>query len=78
MRQIAIPDDLAREVEAKGNELSDFAILAIRHELARQIPVEGQTFGEILAKGYQWPTFEGSVRPDGIPWSEIEAPCDPA
>lgn len=78
MKMVAIPDDLAKRVEAAGKDLSQFVVAAIEKELAKPRNVAGKTLAELEKEGLTFPTFQGAPRDDGRPWSEIEASCDPA
>ncbi len=75
---VAIPDELAERVEAAGKNLSEFVVTAIEKELAKPVHAEGKTLAELEAGGWVFPTFIGRPRTDGVPWSEIEAACDPS
>jgi len=77
MRAIQIPDELAERVEAKGITLERFVIDALEEKLATTGGVQGRTLNELLAEGWTLPTVSGLPRPDGRPWSEIEAACEP-
>lgn len=78
MKMVAIPDELAQRVEAAGKNLSEFVVTAIERELAVPASNEGKTLAELEAKGWVFPTFMGTPRTDGTPWSEVEAACDPS
>jgi len=78
MKAVEIPDHLVDLVEASGVELDAFVIEAVQERLLHPTQLSHGTLGERIKNGWVPPTVRGTARPDGVPWSEIEAPCDPA
>jgi hypothetical protein len=58
--------------------MSGKATVPVRHKGNSQLGVKGKTLNELISEGWTWPSFEGVQRPDGIEWSELEAPCEPS
>jgi hypothetical protein len=75
MKSIEIPDELAEQVVASGADLASFVVTAVQQRLAAS---GGKTLADRIEEGWVPPVVQGKVRSDGVAWSEIESPCDPA
>ena len=62
----------------KSQAMSGKATAPVRRNGDSQLDVKGKTLNELVAEGWTLPSLEGIRRPDGIEWSELEAPCEPS
>ncbi len=78
MKEIEIPDSLANLVQASGAELHAFVVEAIEEKLSHRVVAKGKNLAALIDQGWIPPVVHGTAREDGEPWSQIEAPCNPA